>query len=124
MPLAIQNVLMCRSTNWVAGVTSNLSSADYKDVMVNISFSSPESLGFFDGKEQYGIDAKSIVWTVGCMLLELLTAEPAFASRKVPHESYAHQLQDTLYRQWVRQCYLCHYPHLHVTACHELGLLC
>lgn len=57
--------------------------ADCKDMCSKLEYASPEGLNFFDDPDTYRIQAVSDVWSVGCVLLELLTDLPAFSDKDV-----------------------------------------
>ena len=69
----------------------------------NIAYASPESINLFDEAEQRLVGTPSDMWTVGCLLLELLTGQPAFIGSDLlcqPTDQQAGHIRQRQ-RQWV-----------------------
>ena len=92
----------------------SLLSAACNEVEANIGYHSPEGNDFFDEPKERLVGKPSDMWTVGCMLLEVLMGEQAFMERQVRREPYQQQAAHTMQRQkqWVRCCW-----HIAVGTC-------
>ena len=63
-----------------------LNGADCQD-MCSKEYASPEGLNFFNDPDTYRIQAVSDVWSVGCVLMELLTDLSAISDKDVRRET-------------------------------------
>lgn len=77
--------------------------ADCSELNSKLEYVSPEGLGYFGESNKFRIQAQSDVWSIGCVLLELLTGKPAFRDEDVCSESAAEYRSAILefQRDWV-----------------------
>ena len=68
-----------------------------------IAYRSPEGLGLFDKPEEHLVGFPSDMWSVGCLLLELLTYQPALSNKEMRSKATQTQTEHTKERQlqWV-----------------------
>ena len=83
--------------------TQHVAPAGFTEVQGEIAYRSPEGLGLFEKPEEHLVGFPSDMWSVGCLLLELLIRQPAFISTEMRSESAETQIEHTKERQlqWV-----------------------
>ena len=78
------------------------------DVQGHVGYLSPEGIDLFGNPEQLLVGLPSDMWTVGCLLLEVLIGQPVFITHEVRKQPGQAQLMHIMQcqAQWV-SCTLC-----------------
>lgn len=84
----------------------NSDAAGFDEVRAHAAYTSPESLNFFGNPKEHPVTAASDLWSVGCLVLELLVGQPVFVQPHELDEPHQQLSQKVLRRHtyWVRSC--------------------
>lgn len=84
----------------------NSDAAGFDEVRAHAAYSSPEGLNFFVNPNEHPVTTASDLWSVGCLVLELLVGQPVFVQPHELDEPHQQLSQKVLRRHtyWVHSC--------------------